>query len=77
MFVTLHLVNKGGLELRGCIGTLSPKPLFMISHYVHSSAFEDRRFSPLREEELRQLDVAFSVLTDFEQARDYEDWEVP
>ena len=76
MFVTLNKITRRGLELRGCIGCLSPIPLQSINDYVYKSAFEDTRFPPLREEELSNLDISFSVLTNFEPASDHLDWEV-
>jgi AMMECR1 domain-containing protein len=76
MFVTLHIISGSGMKLRGCIGTLSPRPLEAISEYVMLSAFEDKRFSPLRHEELQHLDISFSALVNFEDAQNYLDWEV-
>lgn len=76
MFVTLHKVSSRGLELRGCIGCLSPVPLTSINDYVYKSAFEDTRFPPLREDEVPLLDICFSVLTNFEPSNDHLDWEV-
>ena len=76
MFVTLHKATPRGLELRGCIGCLSPIPLTSINDYVFKSAFEDTRFPPLREDEVPSLDISFSVLTNFEQTNDHLDWEV-
>jgi hypothetical protein len=37
-----------------------------IPHYTRQSAFRDRRFSPLKAEELPQLSISLSVLHDFE-----------
>ncbi|KAJ3030783.1 AMME syndrome candidate protein 1 protein, partial [Rhizophlyctis rosea] len=39
-------------------------------------ALRDRRFSPITLDELPKLDCAVSLLTDFEDAKDYLDWEV-
>jgi AMMECR1 domain-containing protein len=61
-------------ELRGCIGTLQPKSLAQIASYARKSAFEDRRFEPLREEELASLQVCVSLLVDYELASHPEDW---
>ena len=76
MFVTLHTISRSGMALRGCIGTLSPRPLEAISEYVMLSAFEDKRFSPLCFEELQSLDISFSALVNFEDAKNHLDWEV-
>ena len=41
-----------------------------------SSALKDSRFSPITKEEFTKLHVSVSILTNFEDARDYMDWEV-
>ena len=61
VFVTLH---KQG-QLRGCIGYIeSIKPLYqaVIDNAV-SSAIKDFRFSPVKLNELAELDIEISVLT--------------
>lgn len=40
------------------------------------SALQDRRFSPITLEEIPHLTCAVSLLTDFEVAKDYLDWEI-
>ena len=72
MFITLH---KNG-DLRGCIGCLHPQPLSAMRDYVHSSAFKDRRFSPLQRHELPQLDLSVSLLVNYEATKNCYDWEV-
>jgi len=72
MFVTLH---KQG-NLRGCIGTLSAKPLNSMHDYVYSSAFRDRRFEPLQQAEMRLLELSVSLLVEYEDAAHCYDWEV-
>ena len=59
-FVTL---NKRG-ELRGCIGMLEAmRPLAVdIAQNAYAAAFSDRRFQPLKENELKQLDIHISIL---------------
>ncbi len=61
VFVTLK--KKG--ELRGCIGY--PLPMFPLGKAVVKSAlaaaFEDFRFTPLSENELKDLEIELSVLT--------------
>ncbi len=61
MFVTL---KKHG-ELRGCIGEIVPeKPLYqLVGTVALKSALEDRRFRPLRRDELKDIEVEISVLT--------------
>ncbi len=61
VFVSLH--RRG--QLRGCIGYLEAvKPLGQaVEEMAAAAAFQDPRFSPLREEELADLDVEISILT--------------
>lgn len=72
-FVTLH--KRGAL--RGCIGTIEPvRPLFSnVEENAINSAFKDPRFSPVTQEELPELEIEVSVLTEpkileFEDAKD-------
>lgn len=66
-FVTLE---KNG-ELRGCIGTVVPS--IAIAHDVaknaYQAALEDQRFSPITEDELQDIAVSISLLTDYERIR--------
>lgn len=71
-FVTLTLAESGAL--RGCIGTLSPRPLTELARYARLAAFEDSRFAPLRAEELPSLRVGVSLLVRFEAAASVTDW---
>lgn len=59
-FVTLHK----GRELRGCIGFIKPIiPLFeQIIAATKAAAFEDPRFEPLVEEELKDVNIEISIL---------------
>ena len=61
VFVTLHI--KG--SLRGCIGFIEGiKPLEeAIVENAYNAAFEDPRFEPLTEEELKEVKIEVSVLT--------------
>jgi MEMO1 family protein len=61
VFVTLR---KHG-QLRGCIGRIVPDaPLpRLVGAMALQSAFGDPRFSPLKEEELREVEVELSFLT--------------
>lgn len=60
-FVTLH---KEG-QLRGCIGNLmGSKPLYLtVRDMAIESAVGDPRFSPLEENELKDIDIEISVLS--------------
>ncbi|MBU2561133.1 MAG: TIGR00296 family protein [Nanoarchaeota archaeon] len=61
VFVTLH--KKG--ELRGCIGF--PYPIYPLYQAVfeaaRAAAFEDCRFHPVEQGELKDIDIEVSVLT--------------
>jgi AmmeMemoRadiSam system protein A len=60
-FVTLHKRH----QLRGCIGTFYGEgPLWTnIVEMAVSAAFQDPRFSKLRESELKEIDLEISVLS--------------
>ncbi|CAK7229902.1 hypothetical protein SCUCBS95973_007388 [Sporothrix curviconia] len=64
--------------LRGCIGTFDSIPLEEgLATYALTAALEDTRFAPIARRELRHLEVAITLLTDFEPARGgAEDWEI-
>jgi AmmeMemoRadiSam system protein A len=61
-FVTLK--HKG--RLRGCIGNLSPSETLAedVRRNAINAAFHDPRFSPLTEQELGQIAIEVSVLTE-------------
>ncbi|KAL6703477.1 hypothetical protein ACN47E_009651 [Coniothyrium glycines] len=64
-------------RLRGCIGTFTATPLSSGLHsYALTSALHDTRFSPITHRELPSLQVAVTLLTDFERAADAHDWAV-
>ncbi len=73
-FVTL---KKQG-RLRGCIGYIQAvKPLYQtVAEMALAAAFNDHRFSPLRADELPELELEISVLTPLEQIQDIEEIEV-
>lgn len=73
-FVTLH-INK---QLRGCIGyIIASKPLFeIVVEAAKHSAFGDPRFSELRREELDEVEIEISVLSEFEPISSYDEIEV-
>jgi AmmeMemoRadiSam system protein B/AmmeMemoRadiSam system protein A len=60
-FVTL---NKHG-DLRGCIGEIVPRREIWkaVREQALNAAFHDPRFSPLRADELGEIDIEISVLT--------------
>jgi len=65
------------LELRGCIGCLDPIVLGPgLSDYVLRSSLQDRRFSPVRLEELPLLTCRLSILHQFEKCAHIFDWQV-
>ena len=74
-FVTLTKSANG--ELRGCIGILEARqPLILdVQEHAVAAALEDYRFSPLRFEELNEVNIEISRLTnpvelDYEQPED-------
>jgi AmmeMemoRadiSam system protein A len=62
VFVTLEVYGK----LRGCIGVIEPRELLResIVHCAQSAAFHDLRFPSLRAEELSDLAIEISVLSE-------------
>jgi len=71
-FVTL---KKQG-QLRGCIGMFSPTeiPLYeVVSQMAISAATKDTRFSPVKKEELAELDYEISVLSPMEKIDNWQD----
>jgi uncharacterized protein (TIGR00296 family) len=79
LFVTWNTVSSrnSSRSLRGCIGTFETLPLALgLSSYALTSALEDHRFNPVSLSELPSLEVAVTLLTDFETANDAMDWEV-
>ena len=64
-------------QLRGCIGTLSPKLLVTsISEYAILAAFKDRRFRPVGIQELSNMRVAVSLLVNYQVCNHVYDWEI-
>ena len=62
-------------ELRGCIGTLAPKPIrTAIGEFAITSAFRDHRFSPISTHEVPHLRVAVSLLINYETCLHCHDW---
>lgn len=64
-------------RLRGCIGTFTPIKLHSgLNEYALTSALRDSRFDPVSKDELPALTCFVSLLTNFEDGKDYLDWEV-
>ncbi|KAI5648385.1 hypothetical protein M9H77_34390 [Catharanthus roseus] len=78
LFVTWKkLVNGGEPRLRGCIGTLEARCLINgFKDYALTSALRDRRFPPIQPKELPYLECTVSILTNYETANHYLDWEI-
>lgn len=74
VFVTL---KKGG-ELRGCIGYVEPDlPLYMaVEKAAVGAAFRDPRFYPLNADELEDITIEISVLSELEQVSEKEEIEI-
>lgn len=69
--------NGSEPRLRGCIGTLESRQIVSgFRDYALTSALRDRRFPPIQSKELPTLECTVSILTDYEIAEDYLDWEV-
>lgn len=63
VFVTIK--RNSDQSLRGCIGFISPTPLYEgVQRTAISAAFEDPRFSPLEKEELKNVTFEISVMTE-------------
>lgn len=78
LFVTWKKVLNGGEpRLRGCIGTLEARCVVTgFKDYALTSALRDRRFPPIQAKEIPYLEVTVSLLTSYETACSYLDWEV-
>ena len=73
----LFVTWKKNSVLRGCIGTFSSLPLQKgLYQYALTAAFKDERFPPILENEVPELSCSISILTEFEQILDYNDWEI-
>ena len=64
-------------ELRGCVGTLSPRPLGpALAELACSAALRDQRFPPVSSREVPRLRAGVSLLIGHEVAADCLDWDV-
>lgn len=69
VFVTL----KKDERLRGCVGFIDPGPLNQgVYRASKSAAFSDYRFGKVREEELEDLEIEISILTNPEECKEDE-----
>lgn len=69
--------KKMDYDLRGCVGTLSPKSLkYALSEFAITSALHDHRFDPISLLELPFLRVGVSLLVKYEICDHCFDWEV-
>jgi uncharacterized protein (TIGR00296 family) len=70
--------SSHSFELRGCIGTLQPKPMTAttFSEYALTAACKDRRFCKITWPEVSSLRVAVSLLIQFEECQHCTDWTV-
>lgn len=76
LFVTYY---KGkNKSLRGCIGTFSQdeETSELLPKYALIAAFQDNRFDPIKANEVPDLTVEVSFLTNFEVIQDPYDWEM-
>ena len=73
-FVSLHKQGR----LRGCIGHFGEDtPLYeIVAKMARAAAFEDPRFSPLRREELDDIDIEISVLTPMRRIQSLDEFEL-
>ncbi|VDC06204.1 unnamed protein product [Peniophora sp. CBMAI 1063] len=78
LFVTWNTVRNGrSPRLRGCIGSFEPHRLREgVAEYALISAFNDTRFNKITADELPTLQCGISLLTNFEDADGYLDWDV-
>ena len=74
VFVTLW---KHG-ELRGCIGSLSKDKNLIeaVQDLTVKSAFSDSRFTDLKEEELNDIEIEISILSDLTEIKKIEEIEI-
>ncbi|ELR09613.1 hypothetical protein GMDG_04106 [Pseudogymnoascus destructans 20631-21] len=64
-------------QLRGCIGTFEAQPLDTgLATYALAAAHSDNRFNPIVTHELPALEVAVTLLTNFETCAGPLDWEL-
>eukprot|EP01080_Neovahlkampfia_damariscottae_P005520 gene5520-9337_t len=75
LFVTWYKRQGKNYRLRGCIGTFEHIEIHEgLSEYALISALKDRRFSPIKTDELDLLKCSISLLVNFEDGKDAYDW---
>jgi len=75
LFVTWYIGREK--KLRGCIGTFTPLSLHDgLKEYAITSALRDTRFNPISKDELSKLNCSVSLLTNFEPAKNWNDWQI-
>jgi len=74
VFVTLMKSKK----LRGCVGYIYPvKPLYLaVQDMAISAAINDGRYPPVREEELKDIDIEISVLSPMKRVQNIEEIQI-
>lgn len=74
---TFVTINRNG-QLRGCIGNItSAMPLFQsVINNAISACSKDRRFRPMTEAEINDIDVEITILSPLEPLGDVEDIEI-
>eukprot|EP01086_Lenisia_limosa_P007738 TRINITY_DN27951_c0_g1_i1.p1 TRINITY_DN27951_c0_g1~~TRINITY_DN27951_c0_g1_i1.p1 ORF type:complete len:199 (+),score=35.44 TRINITY_DN27951_c0_g1_i1:163-759(+) len=80
LFVTWNKAksaNDPKKALRGCIGNFGDLNLQTgLGEYALISASKDHRFDPINKSEIPSLMVTVTLLSDFEDAKDWQDWTV-
>lgn len=67
----------GQYSLRGCIGTLTARPLrTALPEYALTAALRDSRFPPITQNEVQALKCTVSLLHGLETAANWRDWQV-
>ena len=73
MFVTFNKEHRGTSELKGCIGSFAKQPLDRaIKELTISAASRDYRFPPITMEDLLDLKVSITILSEPEEYYDCE-----
>ena len=75
--LTLVTLHKEG-RLRGCIGSIYPiRPLYReVMSRAQDAALNDRRFKPVKKEEVKDLHIEISVLTPPRSVKSWRDIEI-
>ncbi|CAI5756337.1 unnamed protein product [Candida verbasci] len=64
-------------SLRGCIGTFQSLPISSgVSKFAINSAFQDPRFPPIKAKELDSLSVSVTLLDNFREIKNANDWTI-